>query len=185
MSKLIKNLDVQLLAKLASKIEAEYAGDELSWRNSTFAWIWACPSRQRGQIGEQLVAGWCAAHGLKVEPPPDRDCDRVISGLRAEIKFSTWWAQGGYTFQQFRDQNYDIAICLGLSPFDAHACVTPKYDLKKHVIGHTPQHTGARGKDTFWIQGLDPKKPPQWIVPWGGTLERALSVLKTLAGVHS
>lgn len=185
MSEVIADPHGQFLADLGAAMKAELAADEPSWRNSPFAWIWACPSRQRGKIGEQLVAVWCEAHGLKVGPPRDRDCDRVIGGLRAEIKFSTWWARGGYTFQQFRDQNYDIAICLGLSPFDAHACVTPKYDLKKHVIGHTPQHTGARGTDTFWIQGLDPKNPPQWIVPWGGTLERALSVLKTLAGVHS
>ncbi len=66
----------------------------------------------------------CAAKGLAVERSRDSEADRVIAGVRVEIKFSTLWRdRGGYTFQQLRDQNYEVAVFLGISPFDAHCWV--------------------------------------------------------------
>jgi len=178
MNRVITDPEVQALAALATTLQADYAAEDLAWQGSPFAWIKSRPSRQRGKIGEQLVAGWCAARDLDVMGPPDSDCDRVIGGLRAEIKFSTWWAQGGYTFQQFRDQKYDIAICLGISPFDAHCWAIPKRILRQYVIGHLPQHTGTGGTDTFWLQSLNPEDVPDWLAPWGGRLGEALKVLQ-------
>ena len=35
----------------------------------------------------------------------------------------------GYKFQQLRDQNYEFAICLGISPFSAHCWVLPKAEI--------------------------------------------------------
>lgn len=181
MSRTIIDPEVLALASLSSTLAAEYSAEDLAWQGSPFAWIKSRPSRQRGKIGEQLVAEWCASRNLDVVAPPDSDCDKVIGGLRAEIKFSTWWAQGGYTFQQFRDQKYDIAICLGVSPFDAHCWVIPKDVLLTHVIGHLPQHTGAGGTETFWIQSLDPDAVPAWLAPWGGRLAEALEVLRKVS----
>jgi len=181
MPKVMTDPEVRLLAGLASTLEIDYQQDDVAWAGSPFAWIRSRPSRQRGKIGEQLVAGWCAAHDLDVLSPPDSNCDRMLAGLRAEIKFSTWWAQGGYTFQQFRNQAYDVAICLGISPFDAHCWTIPKTVLLQNVIGHLPQHTGAGGTDTFWIQSLDPANVPAWLAPYGGRLQQALEVLRTLS----
>lgn len=121
------------------------------WAGSPFAWIKSRPSRQVGKIGEQLVAGWCAAKGFDVISVRDSEADRIINGRRVEIKFSTLWANGGYTFQQIRDQNYEYAVCLGVSPFDVHGWVIPKSVLLQHVIGKTPQHRGRAGTDTFWL----------------------------------
>jgi hypothetical protein len=48
----------------------------------------------------------------------------LINGHRVEIKFSTLWQEGIYNFQQIRDQNYEYAVCLGISPFEAHCETT-------------------------------------------------------------
>jgi len=149
MSRSIRDPEVALLAGIAAALEGDYADDGPDpWEGSPFAWIKTRPSRQIGAIGEQLVAGWCAAKGFDVTRSPSSEADRVISGQRVEIKFSTLWENGNYTFQQIRDQAYDYLFCLGVSPLDAHAWVLPKPLLAQHVIGHLGQHTGSAGTDT-------------------------------------
>jgi len=177
--KSISDPDVRMLAAIAATLKADYVHEnsEDPWYGSPFAWIRSCPSRQVGKIGEQLVAGWCAAKGLDVARCPDSQADRIIAEKRVEIKFSTLWRSGVYKFQQIRDQDYDYLICLGISPFDAHGWVVPKDILLKYVIGHTPQHTGKRGTDTFWLT-IGPSNPPQWLQPYGGELARAYDVIR-------
>jgi len=182
MNRQITDPDVQLLATLSATISSDYAEDELVWQGSPFAWIKSRPSRQIGAIGEQLVAGWCAAKGLDVSRSPDSDSDRIIQGLRVEIKFSTLWKNGGYKFQQLRDQNYHVAICLGISPFDAHCWVLPKkliLDSWGKEAGITSQHGGQSGTDTAWLS-VDPNNVPDWLRHQGGTLRQGLEVLKSL-----
>ena len=68
----------------------------------------------------------------------DSECDRVIEGLRVEIKGSTRWKTRGFKFQQLRDQRYDVAICLGISPFDAHCWTIPKEVIVAQPEGVVP-----------------------------------------------
>lgn len=162
--------DVQILAGVAGMIQAEYREpDDDPWAGSPFAWIRTRPSRQRGAIGERLVAGWCAAKDLNVIRSGDSEADRIIEGHRVEIKFSTLWQSGVYKFQQIRNQNYELLFCLGLSPFDAHAWLFPKDILLEHVIGHTGQHTGAAGTDTAWINVVA-GSPRGWMASYGNRL---------------
>lgn len=175
---MIKDNDVRILASIAEMLKPDYVTNEQSdpWIDSPFAWIKTRPSRQIGKIGEQLVSGWCAAKGLDVGRSTDSDADRTIAGKRVEIKFSTLWSSGIYKFQQIRDQNYDFVICLGISPFDAHCWVISKATLKKYVIGHTPQHTGRGGVDTFWLS-IAPDSPPTWMNSCGGSLDAAYKIM--------
>lgn len=175
----IQDPEVRILASIASMLKSDYIREEADdpWARSPFGWIKTLPSRQVGKIGEQLVAGWCAAKGLDVTISGDSEADRVIAGKRVEIKFSTLWKSGIYKFQQFRDQNYEFAICLGISPFDAHCWVISKAMLGEHVIGHTPQHTGKGGTDTFWLS-VDPSKPPEWLKSCGGRLKDAYKIMR-------
>lgn len=178
----ITDPDVQLLATISATLSNDYADDELAWQGSPFAWIKSRPSRQIGAIGEQLVAGWCAAKGLDVTRSPDSDADRIVQGFRVEIKFSTLWKNGSYKFQQLRDQNYQIAVCLGISPFDAHCWVLPKkliMDSWGKATGITSQHGGQAGSDTAWLT-VDPNHVPDWLNSQGGTLRHGFEVLKTL-----
>lgn len=179
MSGTISDPEVQLLAAVATTLKQDYIreGAVDPWLNSPFAWIRTLKSRQIGRIGEQLVSGWCAAKGFDVTRSSDSDADRVIGGRRMEIKFSTLWEAGGYTFQQIRNQNYEYAICLGLSPFEAGCWVIPK-DVLLERLPH--QHGGAAGTDTRWLR-FPAADPPAWLSDFGGTLGEAYEVLRKFA----
>lgn len=178
----IEDPDVRLLAGLAATLEADYGDNLLVWEGSPFAWIKSRPSRQVGAIGERLVAGWLAARDYTVGPSGDNESDRIVNDKRVEIKFSTLWAGGHYKFQQIRNQRYDLLICLGISPFDAHSWVFTKEFLLEgwgNLQGFTPQHGGQAGVDTAWIQ-VDPESPQPWLAEHGGTLRDALNEFSRL-----
>jgi len=171
--------DVVLLSTIAAALMSDYVNPlEDPWAGSPFAWIRARPSRQVGKIGEQLVAGWCAAKGLDVARSPNSDSDRVINGRLVEIKFSTLWAGGGYKFQQIRDQRYQVAFLLGLSPFHANAWVVPKAVLMERPFraGLSAQHGGQAGTDTAWL-AFPATSPPGWLSEFGGSLSAAFALM--------
>lgn len=179
MSSRIHDADVQLLATIAVNLRGDYVDPEKNqWEGSPFGWILSRPSRQRGKIGEQLVAGFCAARNLDVVATGDAEADRIINGRRVEIKFSTLWSSGVYKFQQLRDQNYEYVICLGLSPFNAHCWVIPKRILMtgNRQPGVTGQHRGRAGTDTAWLS-FAAANPPAWLSSYGGTLGQAVRIL--------
>jgi len=180
----ISDPEVLLLASIASALHADYAKDDLPWQGSPFAWIKTRPSRQVGTIGEKLVSGYLAAKGFNIVRSSDSDADRVVENKRTEIKFSTLWASGSYKFQQLRDQNYEIAICLGVSPFNAHCWIIEKHEIMRRWQardGIESQHGGSSGTDTAWLT-VNPAKVPSWLIARGGTLPNAIAVLSTLTG---
>ncbi len=178
MTPAIHDPDVRDLVTIATTLQLSYVAEGPDpWIGSPFAWIRALPPRKKGKIGEQLIAGWCAAKGLDVVASPDAEADRIIAGRRVEVKFSLLWESGVYVFQQLRDQDYGFAICLGVSPFDAHCWVISKELLGEHVLGKTPQHRGKSGTDTFWIQ-FRPDECPVWLQPCGGRLADAFKILQ-------
>ena len=126
-----------------------------------------------------MVAAWCAGKGFDVLRSPDSEADRIIEGHRIEVKCSTLWANGGYKFQQVRDQDYDYLFCLGISPFDVHAWFIPKSVLQAYVIGHMGQHTGATGTDTAWI-GFTVGREYEWMKPFGGSLAAVHALIAEL-----
>ena len=179
----IHDPEVLRLVEIANRLEYRYIDDSNIWDGSPFEWLkGGLASRRKGVAFEELVSEWCVAKGLHVTKSPDSDADRIIDGLRAEIKGSTLWKGSAYTFQQIRDQNYDIVVCLGISPFDAHCWVMLKDDIMalrdEGLI--SPQHGGSRGSDTLWINGVNPKNPPDWIRPYGGTLSAGFAQLRSL-----
>jgi hypothetical protein len=172
--------DFDLFANAANFIKNDLEKDITAWTDSPFEWVLRLPPGTKGRLGKQLVFQWCALKGLAVDKSPDSDADLLINGHRVEVKFSTLWESGIYRFQQIRDQNYEYSICLGISPFSAHCWVISKAVLKNYVIGHTGQHTGSTSQETAWIF-VDPQHPPEWIVPYGGSLEKAFVILKALS----
>lgn len=177
--RIIEDPEVQLLAALALSIEPDFTPDEDEWLASPFGWIKRKPSRTVGKIFEQLISGWCAAKGFDVTASPNSESDRVIGGLRVEIKGSTLWKGGGFKFQQIRDQAYDVVICLGIHPYDAQCWVIPKEVVMRHPEGVVPQHGGRAGTDTAWLS-FDAASPPRWLHEWGGRLSDAHHVLRRL-----
>jgi len=180
----IKDPEVRALAAISQGLELEFrqAGED-PWAGSPFAWIRTQSSRRRGKIGEQLLSGYLAARDFTVGPARSTDADRLVNGKLVEVKFSTLWEAGTYTFQQVRDQKYDLMVCLGISPFDAHCWVFTKSVLREHVIGRMGQHSGGKAAETAWFS-LVPSEPLGWMRPCGGTLRQAITLLKRLAPAH-
>lgn len=180
----ITDPDVRILANCSMLLQKDYAESAEVWEGSPFAWIRAQPSRKKGAIGEKLIAGWLATKGFDVVRSPDGDADRLVNGARVEIKFSTLWESGTYTFQQLRDQNYEFAICLGISPFDAHCWVLPKKIIMAQWgagNGLATQHVGRRGADTAWLT-VDPDSPHSWLPDYGGRLAKAALLVAKFSG---
>jgi hypothetical protein len=179
-----KSTDPQflLLARISQSLKLSYMEDELIWEDSPFQWLKTRPSRQRGTIAEIFVSEWCVANGLNVGLSPDSDADRLIDGVRSEIKSSTLWSGGFYKFQQIRDQNYEIVICLGMSPFEAHCWVLPKKIILEGwgvYEGLKSQHGGKVGTDTAWLE-VYPDSVQDWLREYGGSLSEGLAVLRSL-----
>lgn len=180
----ITDPEVEMLAAHSGTLEAEYTTDDTAWKDSPFAWIKTRPSRQVGAIGEKLVAGWLASKGFNVQRSPDAEADRIVERSRVEIKFSTLWQTGVYKFQQLRDQNYEFAVCLGISPFDAHCWVLDKATILEKwgdPDGLPNQHGGASGTDTVWLS-VNPASPQSWLRGMGGRLHDAVERVSALTG---
>ena len=180
----IHDPEVRLLATFSEALRDDYRDPaDTPWERSPFGWVRERPSRQKGAIGEKLVAGYLACKGFDVNRSPDAEADRIIAGHRAEIKMSMLWKNGSYKFQQLRDQNYDFAVWLGISPFDAHCWVVPKaVVIERWRAGDIPsQHGGTTGSDTAWLN-VKPGYPPDWLTAWGGQLSDAVKLIARITG---
>lgn len=177
------SLEYKALVHINYMLKSEYLKNNHQWDDSPFAWIKHRPSRSVGAIGEKMVSMWLTMHDFNVTRTGDSEADRLVEGIRTEIKFSTLWENGSYRFQQIRDQSYDILILLGISPHNAHCWVLEKRQVidlwkTKHVIGG--QHTGQFGTETAWI-GVAPEVE-SFLTPYGGSLEIAIERLAQLTG---
>ncbi len=170
------------LAEIASRLERDFPPPDSVWNESPFGWIKSRPSRTVGAVIESVVDAWIAVNGMRVRRTGDSSADRLVEKVRVEIKGSTLWKNGSYKFQQIRDQDYDLIVCLGISPFEAHCWVIPKETIpslwEAGVI--RGQHTGQAARDTGWIT-VNPKNPPSVLVPPEGDLASAINAIRSIA----
>jgi len=171
--------EIEMLAAIAGLLKEDRidVAQASPWSGSPFSWILKQSSEERCRIGKQLIVAWCAAKGLKVTPSPDPVADRVIGGQRVIMRSATLWKSGIYRFRRIPSQEYDYAICLGISPFAAHCWVIPKDLLNKQVIGVPPRRRG-RDRASIFSLSVRPADPQEWLKPCGGTLARGLDVLR-------
>jgi hypothetical protein len=172
-----QNID-PVFRKIVAEVESIHLqeNDLGEWVGSPFAWIKILPSGTKGKIGKELVSAWCRANDLEVDRSPHSDADLIVAGRRMEIKMSTLWKAGIYKFQQFRDQDYEYGICLGISPFNVSCWILPKSVILETL---PVQHGGQRGSDTKWLS-FRAASPPEWLSPYGGTLSQALEVMRAV-----
>ncbi|MGY1713085.1 hypothetical protein ACI78R_01370 [Geodermatophilus sp. SYSU D01106] len=142
------------------------------WVGSPFEWLMILPSRSKGAAAEKLTEQFLVTSGLAVGRPVNSGHDRLVNGHKVEIKMSTLWKGGTYTWQQIRDQDYEFCLLLGLSPQTASAWLVPKAVAQEKSV---PQHGGQAGMDTRWLT-VDAANPPDWMKEWGGTPDDFLVV---------
>lgn len=172
-------IQFDLLVGASNSLKGDYARDEEAWEGSPFQWMISLPSRSKGAFAEALISSWLTSNRMQVGRSPDSDADRIVEGVRVEIKSSTLWAGEAYRFQQLRDQNYQIVLCLGLSPFEAHLWAIPKEVVIAgwgSYEGLDSQHGGQSGTDTAWLH-VDPTSVPGWLREFGGSLTEGLEKL--------
>lgn len=177
-SRKITDPDVKKLESAAKKLRPSYKNYDSEWKGSPFSWIRSHSSSRRGKIGRHLVSNWLEARGFTVEPSGKHAAIFIVNDVLVQIKFSMLWKAGNYKFQQIKDQDYQLLMCLGVSPFEAHAWVFTKEFLFENwgeLEGFKPQHSN----DTAWID-VNPASPHEWIEEHGGALRTAFSVLSTL-----
>lgn len=173
--------DVEELAIISSHIqESTEASNNIIWENSKFEWIRCNPPATKGKIARDIISEWAIKKGLSVEKASG-GAHRIIEGKRVVIKLSTLWEGNFYKFQQIKEHEYAIAICLGISPFDASGWAIPKSEALKHA---PPQHKGAEGRDTYWLT-VTPGSEPEWLESWGGRLSKMHEVLLELCSKPS
>ncbi len=165
-----------LLAANDAARELTVSKEASQWLNSPFEWIMILPSRTKGAIGEKLAAHFFKAAGYFVTPPSNSGHDRVINGHKVEVKMSSLWKGGTYTWQQIRDQDYELCLLLGLAPQNAYAWLMPKATAVQHSV---PQHAGSVGTDTRWLT-ITATDVPGWMDQWGGELDDCLRVAEQL-----
>lgn len=171
-----------LLVESSESLKGQFARDDELWRGSPFEWMVSLPSRTKGAFAEAVLSSWLVKNGFKVQRSPDTDADRLVNGVRVEIKSSTLWSGQSYRFQQLRDQNYKLAVCLGISPFIAHCWVIPKRTILEgwgSYEGLVSQHGGRTGTDTAWLE-VDPSTPHDWLASHGGSLDEGIARLKSI-----
>ena len=171
--------DFQLLSASAKRFETDSDYDVARWAGTPFFWLMGLPIKTKGSYYERIFSDWCTAKGLKVEPAQGTEADRVVGGKRTEIKGAMLSKADTYVFNQIRDQNYEILLCMGMSPHDAHLWAIPKHEAMYRWARGQIKNQHAGGKDTG-ILTVDPTNPPDWIRPYGGTLSAGFARLETL-----
>jgi site-specific DNA-methyltransferase (adenine-specific) len=160
-----------MLAASITHLQAEFEKSD-EWNDSPFEWILHLPSGQKRAIGRHLVACWCKSKDLFVDEFKDSGESLVINGYKVAIKFSTLGATGVYNFQPIIKDDSDCTLCFGISPNKAH-CWVLDYD-------YGVSKAGLQGEAEYCIN-IDPGNPPDWLIPCGGTLDQAFTVLKNLS----
>lgn len=172
--------DFELIADLAIPlVDSERKAREQRlkpWEGSSLKPLLMLPSSTRGKIAKEVVAGWLSDAGHDVRRSGSTESDRLVDGHKVVIKSSTLWDDGTFRFQQFRDQDYEVGICIGIAPADVYVWVAPKETILAETGG---QHTGQNASETKWLR-VDPKAPPAWLKEFGGALEIAAEALDDL-----
>ena len=137
--------ELEVFYDINAELRDEMVQDQVDpWEASPFAWIRRANSRRRGAIGEALMRRWAREMGILVQDPVTSGHDCRFDGVPVEVKTSLLWEGGWLSFQQLRDQDYEVACLLGIEPLQIQLWAVPKGVLWAHAIG---QHGGLwRGR---------------------------------------
>jgi hypothetical protein len=163
--------DLEAITALADKVRAEYetSGPD-PWSDGDFKWIRDAASARKGAVGKKLFWRWAHQEGFDVSRKKrGRPADCVVNGLDVVVKTGLLWAEGNFTFEQIRRQDYDSLALLALAPRAVYLWVVPVDEL---WALSEKQH----GANTHWLS-FSPSNVPAGLAKYGGTLEAARASL--------
>lgn len=90
------------------------------WRDSPLIGYRMLGNTNRGEIGEEFIRRFLAAHGIAVgNGGRTSQMDFRVDDLRFEVKTASLGASGTFQFNHVRlDRPYDFLLCLGICPHD-------------------------------------------------------------------
>jgi hypothetical protein len=151
------------------------------YRGSQNDWFKILSSKRKGKAGELMVGAALEREGVDVWSSKQARKGKLVDTsvklsdydlylktleLRAEVKTSTMWGEGkNFTFQQIRNQEYDIIIFQFVLPNEVKLFYCTKEDAVNYIMidGHG-QHGGGKATETFWIT-FDLDNVPNYIIP--------------------
>tara|TARA_Y100000310_G_C20610498_1_gene777738 strand:+ start:228 stop:770 length:543 start_codon:yes stop_codon:yes gene_type:complete len=131
------------------------------YKDSEFLIFKNMSSKKKGSFFEKIFEEYVIENGGIVEKPSNSDHDRIINGIKVEIKGSTLWGSGShFRFQQIRaNQDYDMIIFVSVFPDKIEFHYADKDTITKNLMirdndGNWPnnQHGGkGTNSGTFFI----------------------------------
>ena len=154
-------------ADMKTRKEIDNAGKSY-YDGSPFEKLVKLSSKSKGTFFEMIVHEFLESNCHDVKRAESSDYDRLIDGVKTEIKGSTRW-KGSYSFrwQQLRmDEDYDDVIFLAVDYNEIRLYSSSKSKLIDTMNGgmvlpegcsfkqqHDPQHVSMR--NVMWLNGTD------------------------------
>lgn len=151
------------------------------YRGSQNEWFKILSSKRKGKAGELMVGASLEKMGVEVCSSKQARKEKLVDSsiklsdydlylksirLKSEVKTSTMWGEGtNFTFQQIRNQEYDIIIFQFILPNEVKLFYCTKDDAQNYIMvdGHG-QHGGGDATETYWIT-FDLESVPNYIIP--------------------
>ena len=134
------------------------------YSNSSLRSFKSLSSKRKGKFFEELCQEYYENLQQVVDKPENTQHDRIISGLKKEIKGSFLWGEGThFRWQQIRvDDDYDQVIFMAAYPdrielYEADKDIVKKKLCVQDADGNWPynQHGGkTKNSGTFFIDGF-------------------------------
>jgi len=138
--------------------------DDDYYHGSVFQPLKQLSSKKKGKYFEKIFEEYCVSKGKKVEKPKNSDHDRIVDGLKVEIKGSFMWDKGThFRWQQIRPaQDYDVMVFVAVYHSSICFFYADKDTIKKHVMVVNEknewiynQHGGKKvNSGTFFLDGM-------------------------------
>jgi len=164
------------LEQISNLLVSEYP-ESKAWNDSPFRWIRLLPPGSKHVVGRDMLTSLIALYGLT---PTLYKGQVRVNGNGISVKVAMMWEEGIIKFQNIRDSKVDFIFCLALYPHSAYGWLIPAAEVwndgnvRNDRPGVTGQHKGADA----WLH-VDPTNVPDWLKPYGGTIDQAMEVLET------
>ncbi len=169
-------MSFKTLENITNDLIASYPASK-EWDDSPFNWIRGLPPASKGAIGRDIGSGLLYAYGFT---PSSHRYELRVNGQGVVVRVAMKWKGNIVKFQNLRNNEFEHIFCIALYPKSAYAWLIPKSEVwhndavRNDRAGVTMQHKGADA----WLS-IDPKKVPEWMKPYGGTIDDMMKVAKT------